>query len=147
MALSLQDFTVDQGSTFVLQFDLKKDDGTPLPTIGATGNPVNFIAGDYSFRMKLRKTKYRNDTPALSISNTSVLGLNSAANAGFTADGFYLVSPNIGRVRLVISSATTAALKYGEYAYDIEAVLGPTGAEEVTKVLLGKMEISAEATS
>jgi hypothetical protein len=147
MALALQDFSIEQGSTFVLQFDLKKDDGTALPTIGATGNPVNFVQGNYSFRMKMRKSKYRGNTAALSISNTTVLGLNSPSYAGFTADGFYLVSPTIGRVRLVLSAETTAALKYGDYAYDIEAVDSSSGAEEVTKVLLGKLEVIAEATN
>ena len=143
MALSEQDFTIDQGSSFIMRFDLLKDDNSGLITIIPGATPNTYVANTYSFRIKLKKTKY-NSTVALSINNLIVIDNETDGN---NVDGFYLITSTLGRVKLVISSNTTSNIKHGKYFYDIEVVdTKPNGGLEVTKVLSGRMEILAEVT-
>jgi hypothetical protein len=142
MALALRDFTVEQGSTFVLQFDLKNDDGTSLNTV------VGENLGSYSFRMKCLRSKYGGLTGTLlDISNTSVLSTYYDADAGNTRDGFYVFSDFPGRVKFVISDVTTSTIKHGRHDYDIEVIDTKGSGVEVTKAFVGKMTFDAEATN
>lgn len=141
MALATRDFSIEQGSTFVLQFDLTDDDGTPLTTT------VGGNLASYSFRMKCIRSKYGGNTASLlNISNTSVLPSGSASDRGYTMDGFYVLAGVPGRVKFVISDITTAAVKYGRHDYDIEVVDTKETGVEVTKAFVGKMTFVAEAT-
>jgi hypothetical protein len=146
MALLVQDFLVEQGSTFVLQFDLKKDDNTALTTTQTNQLTAISSATDITLRMKVRKTKYGTNTPILGITYNAVLQNNAESTEGNTFSGFYLDSENQGRVKFVISSDTTASLKHGKYFYDIEVVQTKASGVEVTKALSGRMDIEAEAT-
>jgi hypothetical protein len=147
MSLANQDFTVEQGSTFLLQFDLKQDDNNALQTTQTNQYTATSSATNISLRMKIRKTKYNNSAALLGITYNAVLQNNAASTEGTTVDGFYLDSENQGRVKFVISSETTASLKHGKYFYDIEVVETKTGGTEVTKALSGRMDIEAEATN
>jgi hypothetical protein len=146
MALVEQDFLVEQGSTFILQFDLRRDDDTALPTTQTNQYTSTATTTDINLRMKIRKTKYGTNTPILGITYNAVLQNNAENTQGNTVDGFYLDSENQGRVKFVISSNTTASLKHGKYFYDIEVVQTKGSGTEVTKALSGRMEIEAEAT-
>jgi hypothetical protein len=149
MALFTQDFSIDKGSSFILQFDLKRDDDTALDTlVGGTGSPPSSYAlNTYSFRMKTIISKYGTKTPILDIDNVSIIQATEDASTGNTADGFYLYGSPMGRVKFVISSDTTSTLKYGTYHYDIEVVNTKTGGTEITKALAGKFNILAEVTT
>lgn len=143
MALAIRDFSIEQGSTFILQFDLKDDDGIPLQTV--SGSSI----GNYSFRMKCIRSKYGGLTGnLLNISTNTLLESNSSPDFGNSADGFYLFSDHPGRVKFVISDTTTSSIKYGRHDYDIEIVNTKIGGGiEVTKVFVGKMTFTAEATN
>jgi len=146
MALVDQDFTVEQGSSFIMEFNLLNDDSTALNLVVPTANEVNtFDLGRYSFRMNFRKSKYRG-TSAYGISNTSVIQVGDEDTEGRTADGFYVIANSTGKVRMVMKPASTAGIKHGKYFFDIEAVAGTTGFQEVTKVIAGRFEVTAEAT-
>lgn len=146
MALLEQDFTIEQGSTFLLEFVLRNDDNTPLGLTVQNRNVSNeFLIGEYSFRMKMRKSKYRG-TSTYSLSNTSVLQVGDK-DLGKTADSFYIISEDTGKVWMLISPSSTSAIKHGKYFFDIEAVKGSTASEEVIKVLSGKFVVTAEATN
>lgn len=146
MALVDQDFTIEQGSTFLLEFVLQNDDNSPLALTVQNPNVSNeFLIGDYSFRMKMRKSKYRG-TSAYSLSSTSVLQVGDK-DLGKTADSFYIISEDAGKAWMLISPASTSAIKHGKYFFDIEAVKGSSGSEEVIKVISGKFVVTAEATN
>jgi hypothetical protein len=152
MALDVRDFTIEQGASFILEFELKRDDNTPLGLTTPTANGVNtYDLGTYSFRMKLRRTKYGCLTclhaTAYSLSSNSVIQVGDDDTEGRTADGFYVIAGTPGKVRLTVNPSSTGAIKHGKYFYDIEAVSGTTGSYEVTKVLSGRMVVNAEATT
>lgn len=146
MALVDQDFTVDQGSTFILQFDLKKDDDTPLVTTTTDQYALLSSLTNFLLRMKIRKTKYGAATLVLGVDDNYVLQSNIESTSGNTVDGFYFDSENLGRIKFVLSSTTTASLKHGKYFYDIEVVETKSSGTEVTKAFSGRMEIDAEVT-
>ena len=147
MALLEQDFTVEQGSSFIMEFELLNDDKTPLGlVVGSTGGVNTFDLGKYSFRMNFRKSKYRG-TSAYGLSSTSVIQVGDEDTDGRTADGFYVIANSTGKVRMVMSPPSTAGIKHGKYFFDIEAVAGSTGFEEVTKVISGRFAVTAEATN
>jgi hypothetical protein len=146
MALVNQDFTVDQGSTFILQFDLKNDDGSPLVTTETNQYSTVSTATNFTIRTKIRKSKYGAATLLLGVNENYVLQNNADENEGITVDGFYLDSENLGRVRFVLSSTTTASLKHGKYFYDIEVVEAKGSSTEVTKLFAGKINLEAEVT-
>lgn len=148
MALVEQDFVVEQGSTFVLQFDLKNDDNTALATTATNQYTSTSSATNISLRMKMKKSKYGTAAAVLGITANSVLQINSESIQGNTTDGFYFDAENQGRVKFVISSTTTETLKHGKYFYDIEVVdTKNNGTVEVTKALSGRMDVQAEVTN
>lgn len=152
MALSVQDFTIEQGASFILEFELKNDDDSPLGLSVASDIGVNtYDLGKYSFRMKMRKTKYGCLTcvgaVAYSLSTNSIIQVGDDDTDGRTADGFYVIAGTPGKVRMTISPSSTTTIKHGKYFYDIEAVSGTTGSYEVTKVLSGRMVVNAEVTT
>jgi len=146
MALVDQDFTVDQGSTFILQFDLKNDDNTPLVTTTTNQYSTQTSLTTFSLRTKIRKSKYGAATLLLGVTANYVLQNNADENEGSTVDGFYFDAENLGRVKFILSSTTTAALKHGKYFYDIEVVETKGQKTEVTKAFSGKLDIEAEVT-
>jgi hypothetical protein len=147
MALVDQDFTVDQGSTFILQFDLKKDDNTPLVTTTTDQYAALSSLTNFLLRMKIRKSKYGTATLVLGITGNYVLQSNVDSTTGNTVDGFYFDSENLGRVKFVMSSETTADMKSGKYFYDIEVVETKGTGTEVTKAFSGRLDVDAEVTN
>lgn len=144
MALQEQDFTIEKGSTFILEFELTKDDGTALEL--AKLNDYNqYALGNYSFRTKFRKTKYKTTNAAYSLSTVGILQIDEE-QLGRTADGFYVIASKPGYVRFTMSPASTAGIKHGKYFYDIEVVEGTTGNYQITKALSGRMSIEEEVT-
>jgi len=132
------DYLLDQGSTFVLEFKMYDED---LQSVSLLNNQTPL----YSFRMKLRKTKYRG-VSLFGLTEAATFVVPSGTTPDFTSNGFYLVEGNTGFVRFVITSDTTASFKPGMYFYDIEAVQSLTGGNVVSKVLSGKFDIDAEST-
>ena len=148
MALVDQDFIVEQGSTFVLQFDLRNDDNSTLTTTTTNQYTATSSAANISLRMKVKKSKYGTAAAVLGITANSVLQANTESTEGNTIDGFYFDAENQGRVKFIISSTTTAAMKHGKYFYDIEVVDTKTsGGVEVTKALSGRLDVQAEVTN
>ena len=146
MALMEQDFTIDQGSSFILEFNLQDDANGFLPlTIDSATTGTSQI-GKYTFRTKFRKSKYRGNA-MFSLSTMNILQNATEDTRGRTADGFYVFAEHPGKVRMVISPATTSSMKYGKYFYDIEIVSGLSGSYEVIKALGGRMNINAEVTT
>lgn len=142
MALESRDFTIEQGSTFILQFELTDDDGVALPTV--VGNSI----GNYNFAMKCRKSKYGGSTATLlNISGVTLLGTAASSSDGNTRDGFYVFASYPGRVKFVISSNTTDDIKYGRHDFDIEVIETKNSGVEITKALVGKFDVLAEATN
>lgn len=147
MALASRDFTIEQGSTFVLQFNLLDDDGYPLKTVVEPSSGIHAI-GNFSFAMKCRKSKYGGSTATLlDISGVTMLGTAALSDDGYTRDGFYVFAGTPGKVKFVMSSATTSSVKYGRHDYDIEVIETKTGGIENTKGFVGKMNFEAEATN
>jgi len=147
MALASRDFTIEQGSTFVLQFNLLDDDGYPLKTVVESSPGIHAI-GKFSFAMKCRKSKYGGLTATLlDISGVTMLGTAASSEDGYTRDGFYVFAGTPGKVKFVISSTTTSSVKYGRHDYDIEVVETKTNGVENTKGFVGKMTFEAEATN
>lgn len=147
MALVDQDFTVDQGSTFILQFDLKKDDGTPLVTTTTDQYTFTSSLTNFLLRMKIRKSKYGSATLVLGVTGNYVLQTNVSDITGNTVDGFHFDSENIGRIKFVLSSETTSNIKHGKYFYDIEVVETKGTGTEVTKAFSGRLDVDAEVTN
>jgi hypothetical protein len=145
VALVSQDFTIEQGSTFILQFNLRQDNNQPLQVAESVGDSTIYQSGPFTFRTKFRRSKYRGES-AFTLSNTTLLQLDETDD-GNTADGFYIITETPGTIRMVLTPATTSGIKYGKYFYDIEAVKGASGEEEVTKVLSGRMVVTAEVTT
>ena len=144
MALKSQDFTIEKGSSFILEFELTKDDDTALELAKLNGYNT-YELKDYTFRTQFRKSKYRGITAVYALSTTNLLQIGDE-QIGRTADGFYVLASKPGYVRFVLSPATTASIKYGDYFYDIEVVRGTTGNYEVTKAISGRMSIQEEVT-
>ena len=147
MALALRDFTIEQGSTFVLQFNLLDDYGYPLKTV-IESSPGVYGIGKFSFAMKCRKSKYGGLTATLlDISGVTMLGTAASSEDGHTRDGFYVFAGTPGKVKFVISAPTTSVVKYGRHDYDIEIIESKTSGVENTKGFVGKMIFEAEATN
>ena len=147
MALATRDFTIEQGSTFILQFNLLDDYGYPLKTV-VEPSAGTYAIGKFSFAMKCRKSKYGGLTATLlDISGVTMLGTAASSEDGYTRDGFYVFAGTPGKVKFVISSTTTSSVKYGRHDYDIEVVETKTNGVENTKGFVGKMTFEAEATN
>jgi len=141
------DFTIEQGSTFVLEFQVFDDLLQPLGMLESYVDDFGTLLYDftnYKARMKIKKTKYR--TPELYVCGTTMNYIvQPGSTAGFVSDGIYFVGGSTGSMRVVITSDSTASFKGGRYFYDLELV-EDDGGEIVSKLLSGKFEVEAEAT-
>lgn len=148
MALVRQDFTIEQGSSFILQFDLQDDTDSAIKTVKEdASSPGTFSVGDFEFSMQARLSKFRGTTAAFGVSGSpSLITLNDTEKKGNTMDGFYVFASRPGRVKMVLTPSTTAGVKHGKYFYDIEVRETKATGTEVTKALIGRMSIEAEAT-
>jgi len=148
MAALNVDLTIEQGSTFVLEFQVFDDLLEPLSLLDSSINELGireYSIADYNMRMKIKRSRYRD--PELYVSGTAAnYVIQPVSSLGFTADGIYFVGGQTGFVRLVISAETTASFKAGRYFYDLELIKNIGNHEIVSKLLDGKLEIDAEAT-
>lgn len=142
------DLSLEQGSTFVLEFQIFNDQLEPLDALNSEiGNngAIEYSLDDYTMRMKIKKSKYR-DPVLLTLGTTATYVFQPGDTSGFVQDGFFFLGGSTGSVRLVLSADTTAAFKPGRYFYDVELIRGVSGGEIVSKVMNGKIEIEAEST-
>lgn len=149
MAALSMDLEMEQGSTFVLEFQVFDDqlDALPLitPYIAADGS-TQYESTNFSARMKIKKSKYRD--PVLYTSGTTMTQiLQPGSTLGFTTDGIFFLGGSTGSMRIVITADTTATFKSGRYFYDLELVKTVDDGEVVSKLLDGKFEVEAEATT
>lgn len=142
------DLSVEQGSTFVLEFQVFDEELQALSLltseINEFGTPMYSI-DDYNVRMKIRKSKYR-DPVLLSLGTTMTYAFQPGSTQGFVQDGVFFLGGATGFMRLVLAADTTATFKTGRYFYDIELVQNVSGGEIVSKLLSGKIEVEAEST-
>ncbi len=146
MASMNADYHLDQGSTFVLEFKVYDDDLQPIPLanlIGGTGS--TYELGDYRFRMKAWRTKYRSSL-IYSCGVTQNFVLQTGTTHEMIRDGFFVVGGNTGFVRLVIPWESSASFKAGINFYKVEMLKMVAGGEIVSKILTGKLDIDAETT-
>lgn len=121
MASLNADYRLDEGSTFVIEFKVFDDELQPLPLTTLVG--ATHALGDYRFRMKVRRTKYR--TPLLySCGTTQNYVLQQGETHEMTQDGFFIVGGNTGFVRFVATWQSTAAFKPAMHFYDMEISKG-----------------------
>lgn len=148
MASMNVDFFIEQGSTFVLDFQVFDDDLVPVPLLDEAINDSGskeYSLSDYRMRMKIKKTKYR--SPVLYSSGiTQTYAISNGSTQSFIQDGIFFVGGTTGYARVVISNSTTASFKPGFYFYDIELVKDMNPGEVVSKIGEGRIEIEAEAT-
>lgn len=141
------DLALEQGSTFVLEFQVFDDLLSPIELLEAyvdENGTTKYQFTDFSARMKIKKSKYR--TPELYVSGTTMNYITQPGDTvGFVSDGIFFLGGSTGHMRIVITSDTTATFKAGRYFYDLELVEN-AGGEVVSKLLGGKFEIDAEAT-
>jgi hypothetical protein len=142
------DLSIEQGSTFVLEFQVFND---LLEVVNLLDVAINeqgnreYSINEFNARMKIKKSKYR--SPELYVcGTTSNFVVQPGSAAGYTQDGIYFVGGQTGFMRVVMTAATTATFKAGRYFYDLELVQNIGNYEVVAKLLDGKMEIDAEAT-
>lgn len=142
------DLALEQGSTFVLEFQVFDDQLEPLDLLDSDINEFGtkiYSLDEYRVRMKIRKSKYRE--PILhAFGNTATYVFQPGSTQGFVQDGFFLMGGSTGFMRMVLTADTTASFKAGRYFYDIELVRLVDGGEMVSKIMNGKMEIDAEST-
>lgn len=147
--MSLQtDLSLEQGSTFVLEFQVFNDELEPLNLLTSYTDEfgsTEYSLDDYRVRMKIRKSKYR-DPVLCSVGTTANYSYKTGSTLGFVQDGFFFLGGNTGFMRLVLSADTTATFKAGRYFYDMELIRLVDGGEMVSKILSGKIEIEAEST-
>lgn len=142
------DLSLEQGSTFVLEFQVFDDELQPLDFLNSDINEFGtrvYSLDDYRLRMKIRKSKYR-DPVLYSFGNTATYVFQPGSTQGFVQDGFFFLGGSTGFMRMVLTGDTTATFKAGRYFYDIELVRLVDGGELVSKIMNGKMEIDAEST-
>jgi hypothetical protein len=142
------DLSLEQGSTFVLEFQVFDDELQPLDFLNSDINEFGtrvYSLDDYRLRMKIRKSKYR-DPVLHSFGNTATYVFQPGSTQGFVQDGFFFLGGSTGFMRMVLTADTTATFKAGRYFYDIELVRLVDGGELVSKIMNGKMEIDAEST-
>jgi hypothetical protein len=149
MAALSMDLEMEQGSTFVLDFQVFDDQLDPLAVITpyiATDGSTQYESTNYSARMKIKRSKYRD--PVLYYNGTTMNYIvQPGATAGFVSDGIFFVGGTTGSMRIVITADTTATFKSGRYFYDLELVKTVDDGEVVSKLLEGKFEVEAEATT
>lgn len=148
MAALNADLTVEQGSTFVLEFQVFNDllDAVSLLTSSVNDDgTLTYSLDKYRARMKIKKSKYR--TPVLySCGTTMNYVVQPGSTAGFVTDGIFFIGGATGFMRIVITANTSEDFKGGRYFYDLEFVEMAGSSEIVSKLLDGKFEVEAEAT-
>jgi hypothetical protein len=110
------DITIDQGSTWFINF-LYKD---------TSGNPVDLTG--YTAALQIRETY---------ASTTTLLSLTSSPAAGIT------ITPLTGTIAVTATAAQTGAIATGVYVYDCEIT---DGAGVVTRIVQGEVFLSPEVT-
>jgi len=143
------DLSLEQGSTFVLEFQVFTDDLQPLSILNSSINEFGTLVyslDDYRARMKIKKSKYR-DPVLFTLGSTATQVFQPGSTQGFVQDGIFFLGGNPGFMRMVISSDTTTTFKAGRYFYDVELVQLVDGGEIVSKLMAGKFEIEAESTT
>lgn len=115
MAAAQYDFVIEQGTTFVKSFRWKDSNGDPINLTG------------YSALMHVR-TSVTSDTVLVEFS---------------TANNRIQITPDEGKVDLVLSSTETSAIDWKRGKYDLELV-SSTGF--VTRLLFGLVTVSKEIT-
>jgi hypothetical protein len=146
-ALSI-DLTAEQGSTFVLEFQVFDDLLTPIQMLSSSideNGTLQYALDNYRLRMKIRRSKFT--SPILYSAGTTANFVTQPGSVdGFTTDGFAHIGGATGFVRMIISSDTSSTFKGGRYFYDVELVELVGSDEIVSKLLDGKFEVAAEAT-
>ena len=143
------DLSVEQGSTFVLEFQVFTEDLQPLSLLNSSINDFGrtvYSLDDYRVRMKIKKSKYR-DPVLFTLGNTATYVFQPGSTLGFVQDGIFFLGGSTGFMRMVISSNTTTTFKAGRYFYDVELVQLVDGGEIASKLMAGKFEIEAESTT
>lgn len=148
MAALNADLTIEQGSTFVLEFQVFDDLLDPVSLLSSSINDSGtriYALDKYRARMKIKKSKYR--SPVLYSSGTTMnYVVQTGSTSGFVTDGIFFVGGATGFMRIVITSNTSDDFKGGRYFYDLELVELMGSSEIVSKLLDGKFEVEAEAT-
>jgi hypothetical protein len=142
------DLSVEQGSTFVLEFQVFDEELNPLEFLSSSINQFGtkvYSLSDYRARMKIRRSKYTNSV-IYTCGTTSNFVTQPGSTLGFVTDGIYFVGGSTGFMRVVMTADTTDSFKAGRHFYDIELVQSVTGGNIVNKILSGKVEIEAEST-
>ena len=137
------DYRIEQGSTFVLEFQVFDDELVPLDFL--TYNGSIYSLGPYRMRMKIRRTKYR-DSTVFTCGTTQNFVLQPGDTHEFTTDGFYFLGGNTGIARLVVTSDTSNGFKPASHFYDIELVKTLAGGDVVSKLMDGRIDLDAETT-
>lgn len=143
------DLSIEQGSTFVLEFQVFTEDLQPLSLLNSSINDFGstvYSLDDYRVRMKIKKSKYR-DPVLFTLGNTATYVFQPGSTLGFVQDGIFFLGGSTGFMRMVISSNTTTTFKAGRYFYDVELVQLVDGGEIASKLMAGKFEIEAESTT
>ena len=115
MAAAQYDFVIEQGTTFVKSFCWKDSNGDPINLTG------------YSALMHVR-TSVTSDTVLMEFS---------------TANNRIQITPDEGKVDLILSSTETSAIDWKKGRYDIE-LISDNGT--VTRLVYGVISISKEIT-
>lgn len=148
MAALNTDLTIEQGSTFVLEFQVFDDLLDSVSFLSSSTDDLGttvYSLDKYRARMKIKKSKYR--TPVLySCGTTMNYVVQPGSTAGFVTDGIFFIGGATGFMRIVITSNTSDDFKGGRYFYDLELVELMGSSEIVSKLLDGKFEVEAEAT-
>jgi hypothetical protein len=149
MASLNADYSIEQGSTFVLEFQIFDEELQPVNLLASTSDisGTTYSLDSYRMRMKIRRTKYRDSLMFFCGTTQNYVVQPTDENVEFTQDGFYFLGGTAGIVRVVISSNSTGTMKACNYFYDIEMVKSITGGSVVSKLMSGKIDFDAETTT
>lgn len=111
-------------STYDIAAEQGSDYATTVTYTDDNGSPVN-LAG-YTCKMQVR-TSFGAATPVLTLSNGNGMTITAAT----------------GVIAVAITAAALAKVPAGSYKYDLEIT---SGSGQVTKLLAGDFDVSAEVT-
>ncbi len=117
MSAATYDITIEQGATFLREFNWKRDTGSGYLPVDLTG---------YSARMQVRAK----------VSASTIL------YEATTTNGKLVLDPLAGKITLSIGPDESAAWKWRSGVYDLELQLGSV----VTRLLQGTVTVSPEVT-
>ena len=115
------DLSVEQGSTFVLEFQVFDEELNPLEFLSSSINQFGtkvYSLSDYRARMKIRRSKYTNSV-IYTCGTTSNFVTQPGSTLGFVTDGIYFVGGSTGFMRVVMTADTTESFKTSRHFYDI----------------------------